>query len=85
MKEGRVRGKELGRRSSGKWECKKTRFKKRQQIWHLRAAVPCHTFWKALFRDNISVADSSLYLEPFKNNKASKLTMLEKCNIFGLT
>jgi len=32
MKEGRVRGKELGRRSGGKWECKKTRFKKRNRF-----------------------------------------------------
>jgi len=43
---------------------------------------------EALFTVNICLADIvCLYLEPLKNYKASKLTMLkntQKCNILGL-
>ena len=92
-------GKESGERRGGylrcgKWECRKNS-PKTQKIWHLgtpleaKAIAPCHTFLDSSFQGQYFRRSLCHYLEPFKSNRASNLTILQKSpqkfNVFEIT
>jgi len=91
-------GKESGERRGGylrcgKWECRKNS-PKTQKIWHLgtpleaKAIAPCHTFLDSSFQGQYFRRSLCHYLEPFKSNRASNLTILQKSplkfSVFGI-